>query len=98
MAKKHKAKEKKATKPKRSDVVKASPMTREQRNAAKQALAMWALLGEGGEAFGGALKPAVEKAEREALEHGGLISVEKKELALIGSRLPTLAGFGRSAI
>jgi hypothetical protein len=79
VAKKDKTKEKKARKPKRSDATKAPPMTREQRAAAKQALAMWGLLGEGGEAFGGVLKPAIDKAEREALEHRGLITVEKKE-------------------
>jgi hypothetical protein len=73
------AKEKKAKQPKRSTVVKAPPMTREQRKAANQALAMWALLGEGGEAFGGKVKPEIGKDEREALAHAGLIAVEKRE-------------------
>jgi hypothetical protein len=47
--------------------------------AKRQALAMWTLLGEGGEGYGGKLKPEVGKAEREGLEQGGLISVKKRE-------------------
>jgi hypothetical protein len=47
--------------------------------AAKQTLAMWALLGEGGGALGGILKPEIKKAEREALKQAGLIEVEKKK-------------------
>jgi hypothetical protein len=45
----------------------------------KQALAMWALLGEGGAAYGGGVKPTIEKEEREALLHAGLIEAEKRE-------------------
>jgi hypothetical protein len=45
----------------------------------KQALAMWALLGAGGAAYGGKLKPQIEKAEREALQRAGLVEVEKRE-------------------
>jgi hypothetical protein len=40
---------------------------------------MWALLGAGGEAYGGTLKPEIEKAERQALEREGLIEIEKKK-------------------
>jgi hypothetical protein len=57
---------------------KAPPKTREERQAEKQALALWALLGNGGAGFGGAVKPEVEKAEREALLKAGLITVEKR--------------------
>ena len=59
-------------------VTKAPAKSREQRQAEKQTLAMWALLGEGGAGIGSALKPEVEKAEREALERSGLITVEKR--------------------
>jgi hypothetical protein len=45
----------------------------------KEALAMWALLGEGGEAYGGGVKPVIEKGEREALVQAGLIEAEKRE-------------------
>jgi hypothetical protein len=55
------------------------PKTREQRGAEKQALAMWALLGAGGAAYGGKLKPQIEKSEREALQRAGLIEAEKRE-------------------
>jgi hypothetical protein len=51
--------------------------TPEQKNAEKQALALWALLGEGGGGYGGKLKPEIEKAERDALQRAGLIEVEK---------------------
>ncbi len=47
--------------------------------ARSQALAMWALLGEGGEAFGGKLTPEIDKKQREALQEAGLIEVEKKK-------------------
>jgi hypothetical protein len=47
--------------------------------AKRQALAMWALLGEGGAAFGGKLMPKIEKAERDALCGAGLVEVEKRE-------------------
>ncbi|MBB5048827.1 hypothetical protein HNR60_003597 [Rhodopseudomonas rhenobacensis] len=58
---------------------KPPPKTREQRDAEKQALAMWALLGAGGAGYGGKLKPKIEKAEREALRQAGLIEVAKGE-------------------
>jgi hypothetical protein len=48
-----------------------------QRSAEKQALALWALLGEGGDGYGGKLKPEIEKAEREALLRAGLIEAAK---------------------
>ena len=57
---------------------KAPAKTREQRQAEKQTLALWALLGNGGAGIGSALKPEVEKAEREALSRAGLIAVEKR--------------------
>jgi hypothetical protein len=47
--------------------------------ARRQALALWTLLGEGGEGYGGKLKPEVGKAEREALERAGLVAVEKRQ-------------------
>ncbi len=59
-------------------VTKAPAKSREQRQAEKQTLAMWALLGDGGAGIGSALKPEVERAEREALEQSGLITVEKR--------------------
>jgi hypothetical protein len=63
----------------RPDVpARSSPKTREQRAAEKQTLAMWALLGAGGAAFGSLLKPEIEKAEREALRRVGLIDVEER--------------------
>lgn len=40
---------------------------------------MWALLGEGGEAFGGKLTPEIDKKQRNALREAGLIEVEKKK-------------------
>jgi hypothetical protein len=55
--------------------------SREQRQAENQALVLWALLANGGEAFGGEIKPEVDKAEREALLKAGLISVEKRKRA-----------------
>ena len=57
------------------------PKTPEQIRAAKQALAMWALLGEGGEAYGGRLKPEIKKSEREALQQAGLIDVPPRTRA-----------------
>lgn len=57
------------------------PKTPEQIRAAKQALAIWALLGEGGEAYGGRLKPEIKKSEREALQQAGLIDVPPKTRA-----------------
>jgi hypothetical protein len=65
-------------KSKASGKAKPPAKTREQRQAEKQALAMWALLGNGGAGFGGAMKPEVERAEREALREAGLITVEKR--------------------
>lgn len=47
--------------------------------ARSQALAMWALLGEGGEAFGGKLTPEIDKKQRDALREAGLVDVEKKK-------------------
>jgi hypothetical protein len=67
-----------AKRKKPSVATKSSPKTREQRAAEKQALAMWALLGAGGAAFGGQLKPEIEKTEREALARASLIEVEKR--------------------
>ncbi|WP_027578354.1 hypothetical protein [Bradyrhizobium sp. Ai1a-2] len=63
----------------RGVATKHPPRTREQKNAEKQALAMWALLGEGGEAYGGKLKPEIKKAEREALLKLGLIHKTKQK-------------------
>src|SRR5258705_7542762 len=60
---------------------KAAPKTREQRQAEKQALALWALLGNGGAGFGGAMKPEIKKAEREALLRAGLITEEPRARA-----------------
>lgn len=40
---------------------------------------MWTLLGAGGEAYGGKLRPEITKDEREGLEHQGLVAVEKRE-------------------
>jgi hypothetical protein len=67
----------------RSVPTKHPPKTREQKSAEKQALAMWALLGAGGEAYGGKLKPEIEKAEREALLKLGLIQATKRERGAI---------------
>ena len=55
--------------------------SREQRQAEKQTLVMWALLANGGEGFGNELKPEVDKPEREGLLKAGLISVEKRKRA-----------------
>lgn len=55
--------------------------SREQRQAEKQTLVLWALLANGGEGFGKELKPEVDKPEREALLKAGLISVEKRKRA-----------------
>jgi hypothetical protein len=62
----------------KSTAAKAPVKTREQRQAEKQTLALWALLGNGGAGFGSALKPEIEKAEREALSQLGLITVNKR--------------------
>ena len=53
--------------------------SREQRQAEKQALVLWALLANGGEGFGKELKPEVDKLEREGLLKAGLIDVEKRK-------------------
>ncbi|ABD86746.1 hypothetical protein [Rhodopseudomonas palustris] len=58
---------------------KPRPKTREQKDAEKQALAMWALLGAGGAGYGRKLKPEIEKAEREALIKAGLIESRPRE-------------------
>jgi hypothetical protein len=73
------AKTEKASNSRKPKTATAAPKTQAQKNATKQALAMWALLGEGGAAYGGMLKPAIEKAEREALAREGLVEVEKRE-------------------
>ena len=78
MAKKNQSKEKKPKKSKAAAATNSAPKTQSQKSAEKQALAMWALLGEGGAAYGGTLKPEIEKAEREALKREGLVEVEKK--------------------
>jgi hypothetical protein len=73
--------------------------TPEQKNAEKQALALWALLGEGGEGYGGKLKPEIEKADRDALLRAGLIEVTKHtRAARYGSLSPTKAGIGLNSI
>jgi hypothetical protein len=66
-------------KSKAGETTNPAPKTRDQKLAEKQALAMWALLGAGGGAFGGELIPKVEKAERAALEKAGLVTVEKRQ-------------------
>src|SRR5262245_4152601 len=71
--------DKKAKKSKASKEAKSPPKTREQKQAEKRALALWALLGNGGSGLGGLLKPVVEKAEREALAEAGLITFEKRK-------------------
>ena len=53
--------------------------TKEQKEAEKRALALWALLGNGGSGFGGVVKPVVAKVEREALAASGLITFEKRK-------------------
>ena len=78
MAKKNQSKEKKTKKSNVAATTNSAPRTQSQRNAAKQALAIWALLGEGGAAYGGTLKPEIGKAEREALNRDGLVDVEKR--------------------
>jgi hypothetical protein len=55
--------------------------SREQRQAEKQTLVLWALLANGGEGFGKELKPEVDKPERDGLLKAGLISVEKRNRA-----------------
>jgi hypothetical protein len=62
----------------KSRTAKAPAKTREQKQAETQTLALWALLGNGGAGFGSALKPEVERAEREGLNRAGLITVEKR--------------------
>jgi hypothetical protein len=64
---------------KKEESPKPAPRTREQKAAEKQALAMWALLGEGGEAFGGKVRPVIEKVEREALKAADLIDFRKEK-------------------
>jgi hypothetical protein len=71
--------DKKGKKSKASKETRPPPKTREQRQAEKRALALWALLGNGGSGFGGVMKPVVEKAEREALTESGLIKFEKRK-------------------
>jgi hypothetical protein len=61
-----------------SGAIKAPAKSREQKQAEKQTLAMWALLGNGGAGIGSALKPEVKKAERETLKQSGLITVEQR--------------------
>jgi hypothetical protein len=56
---------------------KKQPKTPAQKNTERQALALWALLGEGGEGYGGQLKPEIKKAERDALLRAGLIEAAK---------------------
>ncbi len=68
-------------KPQSRAAIKSPPKTREQKSAEKRALAMWALLGEGGAAFGGQLKPEIRGPEREALKSLGLITVETRQRA-----------------
>jgi hypothetical protein len=51
--------------------------TAAQKSVERQALALWALLGEGGGGYGGKVKPEIEKPEREALLRAGLIAVAK---------------------
>jgi DNA-binding MarR family transcriptional regulator len=79
VAKEKKPKDKKAAPREVAAATTQPTKSREQRAAEKQALAMWALLGAGGEAYGGKLKPEIEKAEREALKRAGLIESEERE-------------------
>jgi hypothetical protein len=65
----------------KSGETKLPAKSREQKQAEKQALAMWALLGNGGSGFGGAMKPEIKKAEREALLRAGLITEEPRARA-----------------
>ena len=53
--------------------------SREQRQAEKQTLVLWALLANGGEGFAKELKPVVDKVEREGLLKAGLIAIEKRK-------------------
>jgi hypothetical protein len=62
----------------KSRTAKAPAKTREQRQAEKQTLALWALLGNGGAGIASALKPEVKKAEREALSQAGLITFDRR--------------------
>ncbi len=71
----------KSGKSRKSGEAKAPAKTREQRQAEKQALALWALLGNGGAGFGGAMKPEIKKAEREALLGAGHIAEETRARA-----------------
>ena len=66
---------------KRGRRTKSQSKSREQRQAEKQTLVIWALLANGGEGYGNQLKPEVKKPEREALLKSGLISVEKQKRA-----------------
>jgi hypothetical protein len=74
-----KADDKKGKKSKSRKEAKPPPKTREQKDAEKQALALWALLGNGGDGFGGQLRPEIRKSEREALRDAGLITFEKRK-------------------
>jgi hypothetical protein len=68
----------------RALVAKAKRVTKGESNgsreadgpARRQALAMWALVGEGGGGFGSKLTPEIKKAEREALRSAGLVEVQ----------------------
>ena len=66
---------------KRKQRSKPQSKSREQRQAEKQTLVLWALLANGGEGFGNELRPEVKRAERQALHEAGLISVEKRKRA-----------------
>ncbi len=78
MAKNRKSNDKNPTTTKAISKAKAPPKTRGQKDTEKQALAMWALLGAGGAAYGGRLKPEIAKAERAVLAQAGLIEAEKR--------------------
>jgi hypothetical protein len=73
MAKKDKSKPK-AT-------AKLPPKSREQRQIEKQTLIIWALLANGGQGLARGLKPEVDKSEREALIHLGLLTAERRKQA-----------------
>jgi len=78
VAKNRKSNDKNPTTTKAISKAKAPPKTRGQKDTEKQALAMWALLGAGGAAYGGRLKPEIAKAERAVLAQAGLIEAEKR--------------------
>jgi hypothetical protein len=79
VAKNKKSKDNNPPKLKAVRAAKPSAKTQEQAAAEKQALAMWALLGVGGAAYGGRLNPEIAKTERAALVQMGLIESEKRE-------------------